>query len=230
MNDPTTEIRYCVVRTTHKHPHPPANVCDSCRGDLDRWLKTIPDTYAILPTFIEHGTTEGNPDSKATKRSEAAAPMRLEIIDLLDNRHGRRWLGLEPTNDRRGVAGTLKVHADRLHEERPLTAEHNDASVVAACQLLRRHLGWLTEQTWADELYNDLKTVNRTLSDAIGDYRPKPVGACHLPTDDEDSDAPCGGPLLANKYGGVRCGRCHATWDAAHLRQLGLAQAQQDIA
>lgn len=222
------EPRYCAINRNHPNPDTPATACDRCTDDIRHWLNTIPDTYTLLTLFVEHGTTTANPDSKATKRAEAPAPMRLEIIDLLDNRHGRRWLGLVPTTDRRGTAGALKVHTDRLIDERNLTTPHDDANITAACALLNRHLLWLTEQTWIDELHTDLKQLNRALSDAIGDYRPKPVGRCHLPL--ETQEDPCGGALLANKAGGVRCANCHATWDANELRRLGLAQAEQETA
>ncbi|MCY1312923.1 hypothetical protein D9M70_633960 [compost metagenome] len=61
------------------------------------------------------------------------------------------------------------------------------------------------------------------MADAVGEYRRPPVGRCHVDTDD---GATCGGKLFANPYGGVRCARCQATWDASELRILGLALAQ----
>lgn len=200
----------------------PSRICQPCEKQLHRWLRDIPDHYALLPIFLEHGTAERNPDSKATKRSEAPAPMRLEIIDLLDSRLGRRWNGTAPAHDRRGVVGTLTVHTERLREERRLTAPHNDTNVTQACDLLSRHILWLSEQDWIGYLYADIKQIHKALADAIGEYRRPSVGHCHIPTTDEGT--PCGGPLFANTYGGVHCARCRAVWDAGHLRQLGLAQ------
>lgn len=224
------ELTYCANACTTRHgddwhpvtTEPPSRLCGRCEERLHQWLRQIPDKYALLPTFIEHGATEKNPESKATKSATAPAPMRLDIIDLLDTRLGRRWNGTEPAHDRRGTIGTLRVHVERLIEERPLTQTWDDTSVSEACALLDRHRLWLAEQTWVDLLYEDLRIIHRELSDAVGEYRRPPVGRCHL-TDDEDT--PCGGPLFANDYGGVRCARCAATWEADKLRLLGLAQA-----
>lgn len=218
-------IHYCDNGcTTHKQPRTteaPSRICHRCETELHTWLTNIPDNYALLPQFVEYGTTAQNPESKTTKAAEAPAPMRLEIIDLLDERIGRIWQGTAPAHDRRGVLGTIQAHVERLLEERNQPNPKN-LTVTQACATLDRHRLWLAEQDWISDLYADLKSLNRAISDGIGDYRRPPVGRCHIDTD----NGACGGALHANLYGGVRCGRCTATWDAAHLRQLGLAQAE----
>jgi hypothetical protein len=226
MNAPST-ITYCQVNGSHKHPDPPAQLCAHCEDQLTRWLKEIPNHYALLPTFLQHGTTDSNPDSKATKRSEAAAPMRLEIIDLLDTRLGRKWQGLAVTDDRRGTLGTLLAITGEIHDGRNLTGEQ-PTNVTAACNYITRHMLWLITQEWVGDTYSELRKLHRSLSDAVGIYRPKPVGKCHVIP--EDAEEPCGGPLMASPYGGVRCPRCESTWDATHLRQLGLAITAQEPA
>lgn len=204
---------------------PPSRLCDHCEDRLHQRLTKIPELYALLPTFVEHGTIERNPDAKATPSATAQAPMRLDIIDLLDTRRGRHWQGLFPTTDRRGTVGWLKVHIDTVIEERaPSTT--GITTMTSACAFLNRHRLWIFEQDWAVDLYEDIKRLHRQLSDAVGDYRRPPVGRCHVETGDE----PCAGSLFANPYGGVHCSRCGATWDANHLRQLGLAQATQESA
>lgn len=222
-----TTINRCAVHGTHHHPDPPAKLCRRCEANLTTWLREIPDHYALLPRFVEHGTTDRNPDSKATKASEASAPMRLEIIDLLDDRLGRKWLGLTPTDDRRGVVGSLLAVASEIHDGRNLTGE-KPTTVVNACDYIGRHILWLTEQDWVGDTYDEIRKLHRALSDAVGIYRPRPVGRCHVVPD--DTDDPCGGPLMANPYGGVHCPRCQAAWDAGHLRQLGLALTTQEPA
>lgn len=223
------EIRYCATgcksNSRPRQTEGPSQLCNRCENDLHKWLREIPDLYALLPGYLLPGAVEKNPDSTTTKRSEVAAPVRLEILDLLDTRRGRIWQGTAPAHDRRGVIGTLQTYVDRLREERNLTTPHPDTNVAAACALLDRHRLWIAEQTWIDELHNDIKQLHRELSDATGNYRRPPVGRCHVIP--ENADTACGGPLFANNYGGVHCARCQATWDAAHLRQLGLAQAQQ---
>lgn len=202
----------------------PSNLCRRCENNLHDWLEKIPNLYALLPGFIVPGSVDQNPESKATKRAEAVAPVRLDVIDLLDTRLGRMWQGIAPAHDRRGVVGTLLVQAERLVEERPLTTATltiRNPTVTGLCALLDRNRLWLFEQDWAQYLYDDVKQVHRSCSDAVGEYRRPPVGHCHIETD----TGACGGPLFASTYGGVRCARCQATWDADHLRQLGLAQA-----
>jgi hypothetical protein len=223
----TIAIRYCGTGCKrHGRPtqiDPPATICRRCENQLRDWLTAIPDLYALLPTFIHHGTTDRNPDSKATKAANAPAPMRLDIIDLLDTRHARKWLGTDHTDNQRGTLGTVAGWANTIRDERHLKTPA-PTTVAQACDLLATQMLWLIEQPWAHEAHAELKTLHRELSDAIGDYRPRPVGRCHV--DNEDGE-PCGGPLLANNYGGVHCPRCNSTWDANHLRQLGLAQAQE---
>lgn len=224
-----SELTYCANGCTTRHgdethrtsTEAPSQLCTRCEARLHDWLTKIPESFALVPMFLEHGTTEGNPESKATKKADAPAPMRLDVIDILDTRLGRKWLGTEVSEDRRGPTGTLIAWATLIADERTLPS-HPD-TITGCCQLIDRHRLWAAEQDWIDELYNDVKTINRTLSDAIGDYRKKPVGHCHVIP--EGAQKPCGGPLFASTYGGVTCARCRATWDAGHLRQLGLAQA-----
>jgi hypothetical protein len=153
--------------------------------------------------------------------------MRLEVVDLLDERLGRKWAGLTPTGDRRGTIGTLQAWTDTIHEGRQFTTARPD-TVVTHCAYLRRHLFWATEQDWISDMSGEIKNLHRALSDAAGIYRRPPVGRCHVIP--EDGDKACGGPLFASDYGGVHCARCAASWDANHLRQLGLAQAEQESA
>lgn len=223
-------IRYCTTRCrTNGNPRQTdgrSHLCTHCETQLHHWLTQIPDLYTTLHLFLQPGTTDRNPDTKASKQPYAPAPVRLEILDLLDTRHGRIWNGTAPAHDRRGVIGTLKVYVEQLQEERRLTTPIDDTNVTAACALLDRHRLWIAEQPWVQYLYDELKLIHRQLSDGIGEYRRPPVGHCHITTD--DSGQPCGGNLYANNYGGVRCSRCTATWDAQHLRLLGIAQAQAD--
>lgn len=231
-------IRYCANGCTRRHDdqripvqldaHTRSRICPRCEDHLNTWLRDIPTNYALLPRFVPHGTTEQNPDSKTTKRAEVAAPMRLEVIDLLDERRGRKWQGLTPTTDRRGVIGTLQAHAERVQEERHLPPIAT-ADVAGYCRFLTRHLLWIVEQDWVADFTTEIKQLNKRVSEAAGIYRRPPVGHCHVVT--SETGTPCGGPLFAADYGGVHCARCSATWDAAHLRQLGLAQAaRQDEA
>lgn len=226
-------IRYCVNGCTRRDGNRrdrvqltrdnASRICGRCEANLTDWLTTIPQHYALLPRFTQHGTTEQNPETKTTKRSEAAAPMRLEVIDLLDERLGRKWSGMTPTTDRRGVIGILQAWTETVHDGRNLTAAL-PTTVAAHCAFLRRHMLWIVEQEWVTDFTAEVKALNRAVSEAAGIYRRPPVGTCHVIP--EDATQPCGGPLFASQYGGVYCARCTATWDPDHLRQLGLAQQE----
>lgn len=223
----TEELTYCATgckRNGHRtQTEPPATICRRCEDQIRDWVRTIPELYALLPTFVEHGTTDRNPESKSTKASNAPAPMRLEIIDFLDTRRGRKWLGTATTDDHRGVYGTVTAIANEIRDTRTMSTPE-PSTVAEACQLIGNQMLWLVQQDMAATTHAELKTLHRQLSDAVGDYRPRPVGRCHV--EPETSETPCGGPLMANKYGGVHCPRCHNTWDAGELRLLGLALGQ----
>lgn len=227
----SNEIRYCgnnctkrtADRTIQVTTNNGATLCDRCTNQIRSWLEKIPDTYTTLPTFALPGAAEQNPDSKATKRATVAAPIRLDVLDLLDHRLGRKWLGTATTDDRRGVIGTLWAICSEIIDGRQLTI-HPQPTVTQTCEFITRHLEWLIAQDWAKDTHAELKQLHRELNDAIGDYARPPIGRCYLDLDDEAG--PCNGPLFASTYGGVRCARCHAAWDATELRRLGLALAQ----
>lgn len=222
----TTTITYCANGCTVRsgegrikaRADAPSRVCRSCEDNLVKWLREIPDHFALLPTFALPGSAEKNPESGTTKAAFVNPPVRLEVIDLLDSRTGRIWSGTAPAHDRRGAIGTLLVHVERLVAERPLTPP-KDVTVSSACALLSRHRLWIAEQDWVELLLDDLKDLNRQVSEAIGIFRRPPVGRCTVVQEDE---TPCGGPLHPTDYGSVRCSRCDATWDPARLRILGM--------
>lgn len=203
----------------NRHPvptEPPSLLCRGCEDRLLSWLEKIPEHYALLPEFIEHGSVERNPESKSTKASVAAAPMRLDVIDLLDTRRGRKWHGTEVADGRRGVLGTLESWARLVREEKNIT-DAQTCTVAYEAATLRRHMLWIAEQPWVDELHADIKALHRDLSDAVGDYRPRPVGRCDSPTE----DGSCGGPLMPSRFGGVHCARCGEITPVDRLRFLG---------
>ena len=79
-----TDINYCANGCTRRHGDEylrvmvegKSQLCERCEEKLHDWLVKIPDNYALVPLFVEHGTTPGDPDGIKTKSSEAQAPMR----------------------------------------------------------------------------------------------------------------------------------------------------------
>jgi hypothetical protein len=181
-------------------------LCPRCLDRLDTWLRQIPDAYALLPHVVEHGTVAADPGTKRTKRPDPPAPMRLEVIDLLDSRN------------QRGVLGQLQPWGDLVRDQRRLTSVC--MGVASECKLLLTHLPWIAEHDWSSDLYDEIRTLHRTLQDTVGEYRPKPVGKCARLEDGEV----CGGALVMDRHGvGVHCLSCPARYEASHeLRELGL--------
>lgn len=234
-----------------------ALICKRCIKQLDTWLRAIPETYALLPRFIQHGSVETNPESAHVKIPDPPAPMRLEIVDLLDTRRGYQYDddGMPLVGDtRRGVFGTIVAWSARIHLDRnlprpcdcghgallhkwavpmvslcrancPCTSWVVTTTLVAECSFIAAHLAWVTEQAWVEDLYAELKPLERELGDAVGDYRPASIGMCVA-----EVAAPglnqvsvlCGGPLYRDEEGhGVHCPRCGNKTEIDTLQRLG---------
>lgn len=181
-----------------------ALICDKCIDRLDTWLREIPDAYTRLGHVIEHGTVPTGPGTTRTKRPDPPAPMRLEIVDLLDTRRGLQYDAANRpllSDNRRGVFGIILAWSSRLRQERRLRRlcsncghvhRHDDRghpedrcacgcttwqitiTLGQECALLGKHLAWISEQEWVGELYAELRQLARQLTDAVGDYRDQP--------------------------------------------------------
>jgi hypothetical protein len=234
------KITYCANACTMrrrdekipKRTTPPSRLCRSCEDRLREWLREIPTNAALVPLVIEHGTVDADPGSKATKRAWAPAPLRLEVLDLLDSRLGRKWQGTAVRDDARmGPLGDLINEADVVTDRAGVTPSLPpiEMTMTQVCDFLARHLTWITRQ---DEesvkaFYKTIGKVHRAFADAVGDFRRPPVAHCHIARSDGTA---CGGPIYASDYGGVRCARCTTTWDPGQLRLLGMAQEDKENA
>lgn len=232
--DETTELTYCIRGCTRRVPGNDdepviatnGQLCRPCANRFEKWLREIPEHYALLPQYVLPMTDrDANPDSKATKRTNAPAPLRVDVIDLLDERRGRKWLATEATNDRRGTLGTVHAIATYIRESRN-TDTRLKPTVSRETDTIIRNLDWLLADPSLGDTYEEIRILHRQLSDAIGVYRQKPVGRCTVDIDDK----PCGGPLLPHDNG-VNCIHCGAHWDQNLLRFLGRTiEAQEDNA
>lgn len=233
-----SEIIYCANGCTRGIPDtderipittdPPSLLCRRCEDNIATWLTEIVERHQLLPEFIEPGSVPKDPDVVVPKRTEAPAPMRLEVIDLLDTRRGRKWLGLIPARDMRGAVGTLHVYAQIIREERNLAPLKGWPTVASETALIQRHRLWAFEQEWAggpDSLTSELRALHRDLGRAVGIPTPRPVGKCPVIPDD-DQDEACEAPLFPSRQGGVYCPRCGTHWNPEQLRILGEALMQ----
>lgn len=219
-----------------------ARICPRCVTHLARWLRTIPDAFRYLLWVKDHGTVPGDPDAAQVKALDAPAPLRLEILDLLDVRPGRGALGIvhgwaELVRDQRQLSLLCDCgHAAVLHRWSPplvsMCRANCDcvtwrvwATVAGECAFIGQHLAWVTEQDWVADLYAELKPLSRQLSDAVGDYRPVPIGMClaMVPAPGLVTNVICGGPLYRDDEGhGVHCTRCLDSTSVETLHRLGL--------
>jgi hypothetical protein len=257
----TSAITYCengctrVVKGEREKVHAhTGRLCRGCIDKLEDWLIQIPERYAQLPEYLlPSADLDGNPESKATKRPVAPAPLRLAALDLLDTRRGRKWLGTEPTDDRRGALGTLLAIANEVRLSRGSEAQA-DGYVITEADTIRLGLSQLVGIEGISDIFKEIKALHRDLGAAVGQYPPRSVGKCYLPPahlihDREtcacahhqgatDCDLTLEGDTDCNGYWaqdhacrgpllpimtGVVCVRCDAKWTHNELRLLGLS-------
>ena len=206
-------------------PHPlPKSAADGtlvCPGHA-RWLRdTIDDvvvTYALLGDFFEPGTAIDDGHQVKGKRVDPPAPVRLDVVALLDRRTVARYPG-----DIVPVLAILQSWAKLVREERDLEPCKRQATVTSEAGTLLGHLDWIIAQPFVDELAREIREVKSALHSAIGDHAPRPVGSCPVV---HPETGECGGKLFQDRYGrmSVSCRRCGAAWDEDDLRRLGLMQ------
>jgi len=221
----------------------PSLLCAPCAKRLGQWLRALPDLAALLPHVVEHGTVPGNPETARVRNPDPPAPMRLEILDLLDTRAERGILGIlhswaELIRDERHHSRTCR---ECYHHRPTHRTDHKNTGctvvgcycrryvpeehlVLGECELIRSNLPWVTEQDWIGDLYAEIKTLHRQLRDAVGEYRTHPVGTCKARPAGQAETAVCGGPLFMDKESrAVECAECGNRQEAdSGLRELGL--------
>lgn len=225
----------------------PSLICPDCLKKLARWLRQISERYALLPRVLDHGSVPADPGTKATKRPDPPAPMRLEVVDQLDTRDGRGVLGLvhawaQMVRDERRmpdcctcghmalghVAATAKKPAYCSAKACTCTTYRPvQATVVGECNLLIANLPWIVAQPWVGDLFEELRVLHRQLGDVVGERRRQPIagGKSGAGCVAEVDGAVCGGPLFQKGHGAdteVRCARCGDTTTVERLQELGL--------
>lgn len=206
----------------HREPKTAANGTLVCPGHT-RWLtESIDDvvvTYALLPHFYEPGTATDDGQQVRGKRVDPPAPVRLDVVALLDKRTIARHPG-----DIVPVLAILEAWARLVRDERQLQPCRRQTTVTSEAGTLLAHIDWIICQPWVDELAREIREVKSALHSAIGDHAPRPVGTCPIVHPDTGE---CGGKLYQDRYGGmsVTCRRCGETWGETELRRLGLMQS-----
>ena len=193
-------------------------VCPGHRRWLLDTLHDIITTTALLPHFLEPGTAVDDGHQVKGKRVDPPAPVRLDVIALLD----RRTLARHP-GDLIPVLAILEAWATLIRDERNIR-NPKLTTVTGEAGTLIAHLEWATAQPWIPDMAAELRDVKSALHSAIGDHAPRPVGTCPVVHPDTGE---CNGKLYQDRYGGmsVTCRRCGETWGETELRRLGLMQS-----
>jgi hypothetical protein len=193
-----------------------ALVCRHHHGWLRDSIDDIVITYALLPHFYEPGTAVDDGHQVKGKRVDPPAPVRLDVVALLDRRTAYRHPG-----DIVPVLAILEAWATLVRDERKIQPCRN-TTVTSEAGLLLGHLDWIIGEPFVTDFAEEIRQVKSALHSAIGDHAPRPVGTC--PVVHPDNDTECGGKLYQDRYGGmsVTCRKCGETWGETELRRLGL--------
>ena len=156
-------------------------LCLVCIEDLSFWLRQIPDLYHELGSVRLPGSVRtSGPKTKSTSHGGSAAPVRLEVLDLLDR--GETLRRLWDWTDERSL------------------------DVRAICDGFRSHLLGIVAEDWAGDFYWAMRSLCRDLGRAVGEPEDRPIGKCSEPV---DGDELCRGQLFRTPDGGsVYCRRC----------------------
>lgn len=195
-------------------------LCQQCHDRLAEWLggeESVAAAYAWLPMVADPGSVESDLGAKHGTRSTAPVPIRMEVLDHTDQRHGWRTDG---TTDRRGTLGLIESWGRLVREERHMQIPTAPATVSGECAFLLRNLPWIAEQRWVDEFYAEIRQHAKELDTAIGHPWPTPIGSCPS----------CSEPLWMPPDGGdrIECRSCGAYW--TRERWLLLADVIEDEA
>jgi hypothetical protein len=206
----------------HREPKSAANgllVCAHHRRWLAESIDDIVITVALLPHFYEPGTAVDDGHQVKGKRVDPPAPVRLDVVALLD----RRTIAHNP-GDLVPVLAILESWASLIREERQLQPCKRPTTVTSEAGTILAHLDWAATQPWVDDLAKEIREVKSALHSAIGDHAPRPVGTCPVI---HPETGECNGKLYQDRYGGmsVTCRKCGETWGETELRRLGLMQS-----
>lgn len=199
-----------------KTPTPNTLICQGHHRWLTHTLEDIQQTTALLPYFIEPGSTPDDDQTKRRRGIDPAAPIRLEIVALLDKRtHTRTPDDLTP------VLAVLTAWAQLIRETRNLNKPPRPDTITSTTNLIHTNLDWLAAQEFITDLAHELRQIKTALHSAIGDHAPRPVGTCPVIHPDT---GPCAGKLYQDRYGrmSVSCRQCGEVWGETELRRLGL--------
>ena len=214
-------IRRC-VRCRDRQAINQSLLCGRHYSSLWTCLSDIELLYPLLNFVIEPGSTKTEELIRYSKQPDPAAPIRLEVALLRDNR-----TKYDPKNpDAVSIYGIANTWAELVREQRQLSATPN-STVLAEIGLLIRHLSWIANQPWIRDFDRDLRIAANAIRHACGEFDHRtPVGKCAVIYNETE----CDGPLYPDmSWTGVHCARCGETWNDLDLERLGLTLNQNTL-
>jgi hypothetical protein len=174
--------------------------CDVCIDELAGHLDDLTERIPLLRLMLIPG---GQPSSVRLARDASPAPLRVDVLALLDDR------------------GDLAVEAVLARHAAVLAGERRLSGKAPAIQSLRAHLGWVAEADWLEEFAKDLRRLAIEVRRVVGEA-PQAVATCRR---ELDSGRECGGSITASPYSDTAtCSRCGDEWPRERWQLLGRLQ------
>lgn len=189
---------------------------------IDSTLSQILELFALTSPLPSLGWSNG--DRTSSGEIDAAAPGRLDVLSLLDERSHRHRrdddgiaIGPEYPNILLVVGGWVQAVVE---EREPDLAD--TITLTGMIALLRKHRHWIAQQPWIDDYTIELNDIHHAMAHGARDTMwPAPIGKC-----------PNCGVSLYNTIGvdEVTCRKCRSVWAGIHLARLRLVHEQEAYA
>lgn len=204
----------CAICTARppRRAAPDRRACEVCEHELGAHLDLLTDRMPLLSGMLVPG---GTPASVRLSRDGSPAPLRVDVLALLDDAGdlGARAL-LQP------FADTLTIERDLPPSPYPIT-------------FLREHLEWATAAGWLETFARTLRRVAEEVRRVLGEDA-KPVATCRrevgverriVDGDEVETPVECRGTITAAPYSDAAvCQRCGDVWERARWQMLGRLQ------
>lgn len=145
-------------------------------------LVALPDLVTELALCLTERTGEPG-GGKPGKVIGSPAPLRLDVLHLVDPRRKPGWEGDDPRInqiwERYGVVASLESWVRIVSEEMPDPPDLTETATVSSeCSVLIEVWDWIEDQQWADELADDVSKLARSVRLALGEQIREPRYFC----------------------------------------------------